>query len=95
MTPIRIAIETLGSQAAMASAAGVSQQVVWNWLKRGDRCPPDRCPLIERATAGAVTVEQLRPDVAWSRIADPAWPHPAGRPVIDVARSVAAVQEAA
>jgi hypothetical protein len=48
---------------------------------------------IERATKGTATVEALRPDVAWSRIADPDWPHPAGRPVIDVARPVAA-QEA-
>ena len=86
-------VDTLGGPAAVARMTGCKPPSVIAWRRRG--IPADRCPLIERATAGAVTVEQLRPDVAWSRIPDPAWPHPAGRPVIDVARSVVAVQEAA
>jgi hypothetical protein len=64
---------------------------VIEWRKRG--IPADRCPAIERATSGAVTCETLRPDVTWSRIPDPSWPHPAGRPVIDVARLLAVAQE--
>ena len=41
--------------------------------------------LIERATEGAVPCEELRPDLAWHRVPDPDWPHPQGRPCIDVA----------
>jgi hypothetical protein len=47
--------------------------------------PAVRCPAIERATAGQVTCEALRPDVRWARIPDDDWPHPEGRPTIDVA----------
>ena len=85
-------IDNLGGTSAVARMAGVSPPTAHAYRYRG--IPPERCPAIERATQGAHTVEALRPDVAWSRIADPSWPHPAGRPVIDVARPVA-VQEAA
>lgn len=40
---------------------------------------------IERATRGAVSVEDLRPDAAWTRVKDKTWPHPKGRPVLDFA----------
>ena len=43
----------------------------------------------ERALGGLVTAEQLRPDVRWVRIPDESWPHPAGRPLIDVAAPAA------
>ena len=84
-------IDQLGGPTAVASMVGCRVPSVIEWRKRG--IPADRCPAIERATQGAVTVEVLRPDAAWSRIPDPAWPHPAGRPVIDVARPVAVAQE--
>lgn len=35
------------------------------WKARGN-VPAEHCPAIERATAGAVRCEDLRPDVAWS-----------------------------
>jgi len=88
-------IEQLGGPTAVARIVGCRVPSVIEWRKRG--IPAERCPAIERATAEAgsmVDVHTLRPDVAWSRIPDPSWPHPAGRPVIDVARPVAA-QEAA
>ena len=84
-------IDQLGGPTAVARMVGCRVPSVIEWRKRG--IPADRCPAIERATQGAVTVEVLRPDAAWSRIPDPAWPHPAGRPVIDVARPVAVAQE--
>ena len=86
-------IDQLGGPTAVARMVGCRVPSVIEWRKRG--IPADRCPAIERATSGAVTVEVLRPDVAWSRIADPSWPHPAGRPVIDVARLLAVAQEGA
>jgi DNA-binding transcriptional regulator YdaS (Cro superfamily) len=85
-------IDQLGGPTAVARMVGCRVPSVIEWRKRG--IPADRCPAIERATSGAVTVEVLRPDAAWSRIPDPAWPHPAGRPVIDVARPVAAASSA-
>ena len=84
-------IDQLGGPTAVARMVGCRVPSVIEWRKRG--IPADRCPAIERATSGAVTVEVLRPDAAWSRIPDPAWPHPAGRPVIDVARPVSAVAQ--
>ena len=82
-------IEQLGGTVAVASMTGVAPPSVTAWRKRG--IPADRCPAIERATSGAVTCETLRPDVAWARIPDASWPHPLGRPVIDVARPMAEV----
>lgn len=46
--------------------------------------PEKRCPAIEWATEGKVTVESLRPDISWVRVPDAAWPNSAGRPCIDV-----------
>ena len=79
-------IDDLGGTSAVARMTGVAPPSVTAWRTRG--IPPDRCPDIERATKGAVTVEQLRPDVVWQRVPDPAWPHPDGRPCVDVARRV-------
>lgn len=86
MKALELAVKECEGQTALARAIGVPQQVVWAWLNRGDqRPPPERSPAIELATRGNVTVEQLRPDVRWARIPDPDWPHPDGRPTIDVA----------
>jgi len=68
MNAIERAIKCFGSQAALASALGVKQPTVSEWL-RGDRqVPAERCPLIERETrrlGQEVRCEDLRPDVAW------------------------------
>ena len=60
---------------------GVTPPSVIDW--RG-RIPKERCPAIERETAGKFTCEAMRPDVSWVRVRDAAWPHPKGRPLIDV-----------
>ena len=86
-------IDQLGGPAAVARMVGCKPPSVIEWRKRG--IPAERCPQIERATTGAVTCAALRPDVAWTRVPDPDWPHAAGRPLIDVARPLVAVQEAA
>lgn len=84
-----------GSQTRLAALLGVQPQLVWQWAQ-GDRrpVPADRCPAIEQATSGAVACEEMRPDVAWHRVPDVAWPwHPLGRPLIDVARRGVPQQE--
>jgi len=86
----------VGGQARMAELLGYTdRRNVWPWFS-GRRVPADHCPALERAAHGTVTCEQLRPDVRWHRVPDAAWPwHPAGRPLIDVARqSEVTTQEA-
>ena len=53
----------LGSQAAAAKIVGVSPQAVSEILRRGRRVPAEWCLAIERATGGAVTRHDLRPDL--------------------------------
>lgn len=51
-----------GNQAAMARAIGVSQPMVHRMVKTG-HVSPRLCRVIERETGGAVTAEELRPDI--------------------------------
>lgn len=89
------AIQLIGGQTALATILGVKQPTVSEWT-RGERAiPSDRCPSIERATAGRVTCERLRPDVRWVRVPDVTWPHNEGRPCIDVAIPVSEARDAA
>ncbi len=70
---------------AMAERFGVNKTAVWGWKVHG--VPTARMKAVRDFTGGAVTLEDMVPDPQESQ-------HPAGRPVIDVARPVAA-QEAA
>jgi DNA-binding transcriptional regulator YdaS (Cro superfamily) len=81
MSAIQTAVKKLG----LAGIAGlykppISPQAVHKW---GESVPEDRCPAIEYATEGAVTCDELRPDVSWVRVKDKDWPHPKGRPLVD------------
>jgi DNA-binding transcriptional regulator YdaS (Cro superfamily) len=65
------AVDCMGGQVALASAIGVSQQHVWNWLNRKGTsgAPAQYCPDIERVTRDKGTpvwCEDLRSDVKWS-----------------------------
>jgi len=71
MSALQTAVDKVGGQAALASAIGVRQQHVWNWLKRDNSVPPVHCAEIERATG--VKRWSLRPD-DWYRI----WPELVG-----------------
>ena len=77
-----------GRQTSLANAIQAQPQLVWQWANVR-QVPEDRCAAIERATDGAVTVEELRPDLTWVRVADKAWPHHKGRPLLDVAKASA------
>lgn len=48
----------------MARILGVTPPTVNQWCNGDRQVPAERCPDIERATAGAVTCEELRPDLA-------------------------------
>lgn len=80
MSPI-----TTAERQAIAVAVGLHEQYLYQCLTRRRVLPVEHAPGIERASQGRATCEGLRPDVLWVRVPDPAWPHPAGRPCIDVA----------
>jgi DNA-binding transcriptional regulator YdaS (Cro superfamily) len=75
-----------GTMSVLSAAIGAHSPDMSRWASGARPIPPERCPAIERATDGRVTCEELRQDVHWQRVPDPTWPHPDGRPCIDVAR---------
>lgn len=77
-----ITVQDLGGPTAVSRIVGLSVPTVHGWKK----IPEHHCPAIEKARGGDITVELMRPDISWSRVPDPEWPHPEGRPVIDVAK---------
>lgn len=83
---LRLFLEN-GNAAKLARAVGVPPAMVSQWKTGVRSTSEEKCPLIESATEGSVTVEELRPDLPWHRIPDKTWPHPAGRPVLDFANA--------
>jgi len=67
-----------GRAAAIGRALGVVHVLISQWASGVRPIPAERCPAIERATGGAVTCEELRPDVDWQFIR--ANPHSATEP---------------
>ena len=78
MNPIQTAISTAGSITKFALALGVTPQAVCFWRDGKRQIPADKCPLIERITAGGVSCEMLRPDVDWGYIRSTPQPATAG-----------------
>lgn len=60
------AIELLGGPAAAGRLFGISRVAVHMWQQRG-KVPAERVLEVERATEGAVSRYQLRPDVFGKR----------------------------
>lgn len=54
-----------GSQAEFARAVNVTRAQVWQWLNKVNSIPAEKAIEIEEKTKGAVTCEELRPDVKW------------------------------
>lgn len=55
-----------GAAVRLARAIGVTPVLISQWRTRKRQVPTTRCPAIERATAGAVTCEEMRQDVDWA-----------------------------
>ena len=64
--PVRKAVDIVGSATELAKRLGVTPPSIHQWISGFRRVPAERCPLIERATGGAVRCEELRPDVDWA-----------------------------
>ena len=62
-------LEESGKANGLAKAIGVSPVMISLWKTGARPVPIERCPDIERATEGAVSRRDLRPD-DWDRI----WP---------------------
>lgn len=84
-------LSDIGTPTEIARMLGIKVPSVIGW---NGRPPAERCPALERGTDARFTVEQLRPDITWTRVPDPDWPHPEGRPCIDVAAPAKATAEA-
>jgi DNA-binding transcriptional regulator YdaS (Cro superfamily) len=65
-----------GRLTAVAAHFGLSQSAVSQWRTNG--VPPGRMKAVRDFTDGAVTLDEMLPT----------WPHPDGRPCIDVAAPV-------
>lgn len=65
------AIETCGSQPALAEKLGCRQQTVSKMLNREIPVSAEYALLIASATAGKVTVQELRPDLPWPAVEQP------------------------
>ena len=55
------AVDLAGGQTALATALGVAQGRIWNWLNRDQRVPAEMVIPIEEATG--VSRHDLRPDI--------------------------------
>jgi DNA-binding transcriptional regulator YdaS (Cro superfamily) len=62
MSPIEKAIAIVGSQTALAEELGIRPQAVQQWVASG-HVPVRRVIAVEKATGGAVTRHELRPDI--------------------------------
>lgn len=81
MEPLERAIDCVGGVSALATRIGVSGSAPHMWLSR-KKVPAEHCPAIERETRRhadekgdpslVVTCEELRPDVDWSVLRQPA-----------------------
>lgn len=63
--PIKRACDVVGGRIALAKLVGVSPSYVSQLIAGARPLPVERCPAIERATSGAVTRRDLRPDDWW------------------------------
>lgn len=68
MNPIQSAITLCGNASVLANLLGVTPQAVFFWRDKKRRIPAEKCPSIERITAGMIRCEELRPDVEWGYI---------------------------
>ena len=85
-----------GAAATLARVIGVTSPFLWQCATQKRKLPPRRCPALEQASSGAMTCEELRPDLVWQRLPDAAWPwHPQGRPLADMTAQAPDAERAA
>lgn len=65
---LKRAIDAAGGQSELAGRIAKAQSVISFWLRSGTPVPAEYAIKIERAVEGAVTREELRPDIIWDRV---------------------------
>ena len=55
-----------GAAKALAAVLQIPEPTVSQWKNGKRRVPADRCIAVEKATGGAVSCEELRPDLDWA-----------------------------
>jgi len=55
-----------GKVNVLAASIGIPAALLSQWKTGARQVPAERCPDIEAATSGAVTCEELRPDINWA-----------------------------
>jgi DNA-binding transcriptional regulator YdaS (Cro superfamily) len=88
MDALNKAISLAGSHAELTAGIGAKPNAARMWLARGN-VPAEQRVAIERFLKGKVAVEEFGDDVRWTRVKDRSWPHPKGRPLLDVAKETA------
>lgn len=78
--PDALTYKEVARRIAAPDAAQVRQ---WAHKYAGRKASPKYAAAIERELYPHVTCEEVRDDLPWSRIPDPEWPNPKGRPVVD------------
>ncbi|PKP93159.1 MAG: cytoplasmic chaperone TorD [Alphaproteobacteria bacterium HGW-Alphaproteobacteria-16] len=58
---LRLALDKIGSQSALARVCGVKQPSVWNWLAKNKELPAEHVLAVELASG--VSRHDLRPDI--------------------------------
>lgn len=105
LAALKRAVEKAGGQSALARACGVKQGHVWHWLNKSLRVPAEHVLSVEAATDGAVTRDELRPDIFGKERNSPkqamnrqaAFPgraaaRPEARPNADIAEQIALLE---
>ena len=75
IAPIERAVSAAGGISKLAAALGVTPPTVHEWVSTKRQVPASRCQAIVRITAGAVSLQELRPD-DWADY----WPNLAASP---------------
>ncbi|MDG5498936.1 helix-turn-helix domain-containing protein [Marinobacter sp. BGYM27] len=60
---LKRAVSLSGGQTSLASACGVKQPYVWNWINRDGRVPAEYVLRVSQATNFEITPHELRPDI--------------------------------
>lgn len=73
MTPLstKEIIAKAGGVRSVSLELKINRQSVYDWIRAG-RIPAERCIDLERLSGGNVRCEQMRPDVDWAYLRNPA-----------------------
>ncbi len=70
-----------GRASKLAAAIGIDPVLISYWANGVRQVPAERCLTIQQATDGRVTCKEMRPDLPWDVVSEPATkPKPRSKP---------------